>query len=69
MDPTAYYYMPHFKPGVSVEWMERRETVSHIMVRRNALMVYLVGHDTPVHPEALRLQPTAFQLTRVPDRL
>ena len=69
MDPIPYYYMPLFKPGVSVQWNHQRETVSHVVVRRNALMVYLVGHDSPVHPDALHLAPTAFQLTRVPDRL
>ena len=68
MDPAAFYYMPHFKPGVSVQWKQRYETVSHVVVRRNALMIYLVGHDMPVHPEALQLEPSAFHLTRVPDR-
>jgi hypothetical protein len=68
MDPTAYYYMPLFKPGAFVQWNQRRETVSHVVVRRNALMVYLVGHDSPVHPDALQVAPTAFQLSRVPDR-
>lgn len=68
MDPTAYYYMPLFKPGASVQWKQQRETVSHVVVRRNALMVYLVGHELAVHPDALQLQPTAFHLTRVPDR-
>lgn len=67
MDPTAYYYMPLFKPGVSVQWKQQRETVSHVVVRRNAMMVYLVGHDVPVHPDALHLAPTAFSLARVPD--
>ena len=69
MDPTAYYYMPHFKPGASVHWKQRRETVSHVVIRRNALMVYLVGNDTAVHPDALQLTPTAFQLSRAPDQL
>ncbi|MNV78137.1 hypothetical protein D3C71_1716090 [compost metagenome] len=69
MDPTAYYYMPHFKPGASVQWLQRYETVSHVVIRRNMLMVYLIGHESPVHPDALQLQPTAFQLTRAPDRL
>lgn len=70
MDPTAlYYYMPHFKPGATVYWNERRESVSHVVIRRNALMVYLVGNDTPVHPDTLRLEPTAFHLARVPDRI
>ncbi|MFN4121344.1 hypothetical protein [Acidovorax sp.] len=68
MDPTAYYYMPLFKPGTSVHWNQQPETVSHVVVRRNALMVHLVGHEAPVHPEALQLEPTAFHLTRVPDR-
>lgn len=69
MDPTAYYYMPLFKPGALVQWNDQRETVSHVVVRRNALLVYLVGHESPVSPEALHLAPTAFRLTRSPDRL
>lgn len=69
MDPTAYYHMPLFKPGTSVHWKQQRETVSHVVVRRNTLMVYLVGHEVPVYPESLQLEPTAFHLTRVPDRL
>ena len=69
MDPAAYYYMPLFKPGASVQWGRRHETVSHVVVRRNALMIYLVGHEAPVHPDALQIEPTAFHLTRVPDRL
>lgn len=68
MDPTAYYYMPHFKPGVAVRWNQQRETVSHVVIRRNMLMIYLVGNDIPVYPEALQLAPTAFHLTRVPHR-
>ena len=55
MDPTAYYYMPHFKPGASVQWKQQRETVSHVVIRRNALMIYLVGNDTAVHPDTLQL--------------
>ncbi len=68
MDPTAYYYMPLFKPGAFVHWNQQRETVSHVVVRRNTLMVYLVGHESPVNPEALQLEPTAFLLARQPDR-
>ena len=49
MDPTAYYYMPLFKPGTFVQWNRQRETVSHVVVRRHALMVYLVGHESPVY--------------------
>ena len=65
MDPTAYHYMPLFKSGIFVQWNHQRETVSH--VRRHALMVYLVGHESPVYPEVLHLAPTAFRLTRTPD--
>jgi hypothetical protein len=31
------------------------------------MRVYLVGHETPVHPDMLTLEPTAFSLTRVLD--
>jgi hypothetical protein len=68
MDPTAYYYMPLFKPGASVQWKGRTETVNYVVVRRNALLVHLVGHEAPVNPETLQLAPTAFHLTRVPER-
>ena len=69
MDPTAYYFMRHFKPGTLVHWNQQRETVSHVVIRRNAMMVYLVGNDTAVHPDALQLEPSAFQLSRVPDQV
>lgn len=68
MEPTAYYYMPHFKPGTAVQWKQQSETVSHVVIRRNTLMIHLVGKDIAVHPDTLQLEPTAFQLTRVPDR-
>lgn len=67
MEDAAYYYMPLFKAGVSVQFRQQRETVSHVVIRRNALSVYLVGHEVPVHPDSLTLAPTAFVLTRVPD--
>jgi hypothetical protein len=69
MQPAAYYYMPLFKPGAFVHLGQSRETVSHVVLRRNSMMIYLVGRESPVHPEALHVQPTAFILTRVPDRL
>ncbi|ART48183.1 hypothetical protein [Acidovorax carolinensis] len=67
MDDAVYYYMPLFRPGVSVQFGQSRETVSHVVIRRNAMRVYLVGHDEPVHPDMLTLEPTAFSLARVPD--
>lgn len=68
MRDAAYYYMPLFSPGASVMLGTRHETVSHVVVRRCALMVYLQGHESPVHPESLKLEPTAFHLTRRPDK-
>jgi hypothetical protein len=52
-----------------VQWKQQRETVSHVVIRRNALMVYLVGNDIAVHPDALQLAPSAFHLARVPDQI
>ena len=68
MRAAAYYYMPLFSPGASVMLAGRYETVSHVVVRRCALMVYLQGHEHPVQPESLKLEPTAFHLTRRPDK-
>ncbi len=64
---ATHYYMPHYKAGASVRWGQRDETISHVVVRRYALAVYLVGHDAPVMPESLQLAPTAFRLTRAPE--
>ena len=66
MEPPAYYYMPLFKPGAIVHKGSSQEKVSHVMVRRNTLLVYLVGHDAPVTPDLLQLAPTAFHLRRMP---
>ena len=68
MHDAAYYYMPLFSPGASVLMGAKRETVSHVVIRRCALMVYLQGHDHPVRPESLHLEPTAFHLTRRPEK-
>jgi hypothetical protein len=68
MRDAAYYYMPLFSPGASVVFGSRHETVSHVVVRRYAMMVYLQGHENPVHPDSLKLEPTAFSLTRQPSK-
>lgn len=47
----------------------REETVSHVVLRRREMMVYLVGHDEPVKPERLSLTPTWFTTTRRPETL
>ena len=68
METAAYYYMPLFKPGAVVHLAGTRETVSHVVVRRGGLMVHLVGRDVPVHPDTLWLEPSVFQLSRVPEQ-
>ena len=68
MQDAAYYCMPLFSPGASVLMGTKRETVSHVVIRRCSLMVYLQGHDNPVRPESLQLEPTAFHLTRRPEK-
>ncbi|MNY52268.1 hypothetical protein D3C86_1879190 [compost metagenome] len=56
--------MPLFRPGVAVEENGRTETVSHVILRRREMMVYLVGREEPVRPDRLRLQPTRFTTAR-----
>lgn len=67
MESAAYYYMPLFRPGAVVQLGQSRETVSHVMLRRSGLMVYLVGHESPVQSDTLQVKPSAFQINRVPD--
>lgn len=63
------FQMPVFKPGVQVLEGNRRETVSHVVLRRREMMVYLVGKEEPVKPERLSLVPTWFTTTRKPEAL
>lgn len=56
--------MPLFRPGVEVQENGRTETVSHVILRRREMMVYLVGREEPVRPDRLRLQPTRFTTAR-----
>lgn len=63
---TAYFHMPLFKPGTVVYLGGKRETISHVVVRRSLLLVHLVGFDAPVDAETLVLTPSRFTLVRVP---
>ena len=56
--------MPLFRPGVEVQEGGRTETVSHVILRRREMMVYLVGREEPVRPDRLRLPPTRFTTAR-----
>jgi len=58
------FEMPLFRPGVQVQEDGRTETVSHVILRRREMMVYLVGREEPVRPDRLRLQPSRFTTAR-----
>ncbi len=66
---SCKFQMPVFKPGVRVIASGREETVSHVVLRRREMMVYLVGKDEPVKPERLRVTPTWFTTERRPEAL
>ena len=57
--------MPVFKPGVRVLQGGREETVSHVVLRRKEMMVYLVGQDEPIRPDRLQLEPQWFTTERL----
>lgn len=63
------FQMPVFRPGTTVMEGNRRETVSHVVLRRRELMVYLVGREEPVKPERLSLEPSWFTTERRPEPL
>lgn len=58
------FQMPVFKPGVQVMQDGRYETVSHVVLRRREMQVFLVGKDDPVKPESLSVAPTWFSTLR-----
>ena len=63
------FQMPLFKPGTRVMQGGREETVSHVVLRRREMMVYLVGRDDPVRPDRLSLEPQWFTTERNPQAL
>ncbi|MBP9942342.1 MAG: hypothetical protein KBF33_13265 [Comamonas sp.] len=63
------FQMPVFKPGTRVMQGGREETVSHVVLRRREMMVYLVGREDPVRPDRLSLEPQWFTTERNPQAL
>lgn len=63
------FEMPLFRPGVQVQEGGRNETVSHVVLRRREMVVYLVGREEPVRPDRLRLQPSKFTTARRAESL
>lgn len=66
---SGFFQMPLFRPGTEVTQNGRREKVSHVLLRRRELMVYLEGQEDPVKPERLSLAPTTFTTERRPEAL
>lgn len=65
---SGRFQMPLFHPGTEVTQNGRREKVSHVILRRREIMVYLEGQEEPVKPDRLSLAPTTFTTERRPDR-
>ncbi|GAA4420187.1 hypothetical protein [Acidovorax lacteus] len=65
MSDSDHFHMPLFRPGTAVAWHGQPETVSHVILRRGGLFVYLVGHEAPVAAERLALTPSRFTALRV----
>ena len=59
------FCMPVFRPGTRVRMGGTWQTVSHVMLRRLELAIYLVGQEKPVDPDKLELEPTTFTTRRV----
>ncbi|WP_280190712.1 hypothetical protein [Delftia sp. PS-11] len=69
-DPRSFtFQMPLFRPGTAVTQNGKPEKVSHVILRRRELMVYLVGHEDPVRPDRLSLTPSLFTTQRRPQPL
>lgn len=66
---SGLFQMPLFRPGTEVTANGKREIVSHVILRRRELMVYLQGHEDPIKPDRLNLAPTLFTTERSPEPL
>lgn len=66
---ASVFRMPLFHPGTKVKLSGSDETVSHIVIRRHFLSVYLVGREAPVRPDQLELEPQLFSTARQPGPL
>ncbi|WP_051603309.1 hypothetical protein [Simplicispira psychrophila] len=65
MADATYFHMPLFKPGTVVQLGNKQETISYVVIRRNLLLVHLVGRDGAVDSDMLTLAPSRFILRRV----
>ncbi|MDD2609844.1 MAG: hypothetical protein PHX60_09155 [Giesbergeria sp.] len=58
------FRMPLFRPGTVVLRAGKKHTVSHVMIRKGELLVYLHGVDAAMRPETLRVAPALFSIER-----
>lgn len=59
------FRMPLFRAGAQVRYQGRSETVHHVALRHQAMVVYLNGHADPIEPHALEIEPSVFTTLRV----
>ena len=64
---SVCFRMPLFKPGTRVRHRGSWETVNYVALRSQHLSVYLVGHEDPVNPSHLELEPLVFTTQRIPE--
>ena len=63
------FQMPLFRPGTEVTQNGRPQIVSHVILRRRELMVYLQGQEDPVKPHTLNVELSTFTTERKPESL
>jgi hypothetical protein len=68
MSDTLTIRMPIFRAGQAVQHHGYSARVSHVLLRRGELFVYLQGQDSPVTPSELSVEPTVFVYRRRVDQ-
>ncbi|HSV52152.1 MAG TPA: hypothetical protein VLJ57_08560 [Burkholderiaceae bacterium] len=64
MNDTVTIRMPIYRSGQTVQHHGYSARVSHVLLRRGELFVYLEGRENPVDPSELALEPTEFVYRR-----
>ena len=64
MSDTLTIRMPIFRAGQTVQHRGYSARVSHVLLRRGEMFVYLEGQANPVDPLELSVEPTEFTYHR-----
>ena len=59
-----YCDMPLYRPGVPAIWQGVTMTISHVLLSKGRMLVYLEGHPAALDPAALQVPPTRLVLQR-----